>query len=379
MSPKTRTGESAPWSLASIGERALLGELLAKLRGPTPGDQLLVPPGDDAAAMLLPAGEAALLTTDTLVEGTHFRRSWTAPGDLGAKLVMSAASDVSAMGGRPLGVVLAVSAPPAMTAAEFLTLAAGAESAAREAGVVVIGGDTTASPILVLTATVLGGAPPAALVRRSGARVGDLVAMTGVLGEAGAGFGAVDLLFGADPLAEDHWLRPESPLAQIDERLRARGFEPGAAESLAEAARRFLRPAPPLAAGPLVSKLGATSMIDVSDGLASEATWIARESQVGIVIDGDRVLLGRGARAWAGYRGIDPLTLAFAGGEDYELLLTVPEGRWSELERGLRAIGVGVTAIGVVVPESEGITCRGVDGFRRPLTDQGYEHFSPSA
>src|SRR4029453_8292491 len=156
-----RVGESVPWSLAQVGERGLLREVLRKLRGSiSEGEQLLVAAGDDAAALPLPAGEAAVLTTDTLVEGTHFRRPWTAAPDLGWKLVMSAASDISAMGGQPRAAVVAVSAPPAMTAAEFLALMTGAELAAKEAGLLLIGGDTTASSILVLTATVLGGGQP---------------------------------------------------------------------------------------------------------------------------------------------------------------------------------------------------------------------------
>jgi thiamine-monophosphate kinase len=354
--------------------------VLRKLRAAAPDGRLLVSAGDDAAALLLPAGEAAVLTTDTLVEGTHFRRPWTAPQDLGWKAVMSAASDVSAMGGRPLAAVVAVSAPPAMTAAEFQALMTGAEMAAKEAGFLITGGDTTAAAILVLTATVLGAAPPQDLVRRSGARVGDLLAVTGVLGDAGAGLGIVDKLFGEDPLpADGRWLRAESPLAVIAERLRERGFDPPAATALAESARRFLRPSPPFAAGPILSSGGATALIDVSDGLASEATWIAEESGVGIVIDSARVPLGAGARPWASYRGIDPITLAFGGGEDYELLLTVTESAWSDLDRRLRAIGVWGTVIGTVVPESEGVTWRGPDGFRRPLAGEGYEHFAPPA
>src|SRR4030095_2646837 len=183
-----------------------------------------------------------------------------------------------------------------------------------------IGGDTTASSILVLTATVLGGGQPGQIVRRSGAHLGDLVVVTGVLGEAGAGFGILDKLYGADPPPKERWLRPESPLPELSDRLREREFDRPVADDLAEAARRFLRPYPPLATRPLVAAAGATSLIDISDGLASEADWIAQESEVGIVIDAKDVPLGAGTRAWADYRGLDPMDLAWGGGEDYELL-----------------------------------------------------------
>jgi len=178
-----------------------------------------------------------------------------------------------------------------------------------------------------------------------------------------------------DPIPKDRWLRSESPLEVLGERLATLALEPQSAAALAEAVRRFLRPSPPFAAGPVLAAGGVTAAIDVSDGLSSEVDWIAQESGVGIVIDADRIPVGAGARAWAAYRGLDPLSLAFGGGEDYELLFTVPERSWSALERKLLGMEIRVAAIGQVTTESEGVTCRGADGFRRPLPDPGYEHF----
>jgi thiamine-monophosphate kinase len=365
-------------TLASLGERALLGNLLKRIGGDSrPGSPLLVPPGDDAAALFLPAGEAALLTTDTLVEGTHFRRPWTAPADLGWKLVMSAASDVSAMGGRPLALVIAVSAPGAMAAEEFLDLMAGAQAAATDVGCALAGGDTTSSPILVLTATLVGAAPKEGLLRRTGARPGDLVLVTGTLGEAAAGLGVLDLACASDPLPEGRWLRAESPLPGLAARLEPLGFSAGRAAALAESARRFLRPSPPFAAGRVLAAAGASALIDISDGVASEAAWIAAGSQVGIVLEAARMPIGDGARAWAAKREIDPLDLALGGGEDYELLMTAPPHAGPGLVERLEAIGIPATVIGEVVPADEGLTLRLPDGVRRPLPPAGYEHFAP--
>jgi thiamine-monophosphate kinase len=362
--------------LSEHGERALLRDLRAQSASPeVAGPKLLVPIGDDGAVLAVPPGEAAVLTTDTLVEGTHFNRAWTAATDLGFKLVTSAASDIGAMGGRPLAAVIAVTAPAAMLAAELLDLMAGCREAAALFGLSVAGGDTTAGDRLVLTATILGGAPPAALLRRSGARIGDLLVVTGTLGEAGAGLQILRSLFEVDPPAGERWLRAGSPIDEIPVRLRAQGFDAALSLALQGAVRRFLRPTPPLAAGPALAAAGVTAGIDVSDGLASETAWIAAESDVGLALDATLIPIGRGAAAWGAKGGFDPLGLALQGGEDYELLLTVPPAAWPHLRARLAELQVTATAIGEVVPAREGVTLRTADGTRRPLPPGGYEHF----
>ena len=374
MDGSTEKG-SAREELGDQGERAIVARLLARIAAAPDTDRLLVPAGDDAAAVALPESEAAVLTTDTLVEDVHFRPVWTTARDLGWKLVTSAASDVSAMGAKPLAVVVSITAPERMRVDELEALTAGELEACAAYGIALAGGDTSAGRHLVLTATVLGSALSSGLVRRSGAQVGDVVGVTGVLGEATAGLGALEVLFGAEKPEAEWALRPRPPLLEVEERLIELGADQAPAAAIAGAAARFLCPAPTLPAGPILAAAGVTSMIDISDGLASESYWIADCSGVGIAIDQTRVPIGPGARAWADRAGRDPLSMALGGGEDYELLFTVPRELWVSLVARLQEAGIHVTAIGDVVPASEGCLLVTPAGDRRPMPHAGHEHF----
>lgn len=386
-------------ALKSIGERAVVAEIVSRLAaaaadaGSAPGTAsgggtgpgpaaILVGPGDDAAALCLPAGEACIVTTDSLVEGVHFERSWTTPADLGYKLIQSAASDIGAMGGRPLAAVIAVSAPAVLLESELLAITGGMIEAAARHGFLVLGGDTTSSPLLVLTATVLGGAGPDALRTRGGARPGDRILVTGELGDAAAGLRILRALSALEPApahATHAWLKTASPLADLERRLAARHLVPRAdspeALAFAGAVRRFLRPAPPIEAGPVAAAAGASALIDISDGLASELCLIAEASGVGLVLEESAVPIGAGARRLALEHGEDPLALALGGGEDYELLMTAPAERTHDLTAALAGIGVRVTEIGEIVRHEFGRTVHAPGRPPRPLAAGGYEHF----
>jgi thiamine-monophosphate kinase len=367
--------------LGDIGERAAVARVLSRMGVRSPeGGPIVIGPGDDAAVLRLEAGELAVLTTDSLVEGEHFERIWTSPDDLGFKLIESAASDVGAMGGEPRAAVVGVSAPGRLLTRELLDLTDGMLQAARSHNLALIGGDTTRAPVLVLTATVLGGVRPEALRTRGGARPGDRLAVTGPLGDAAAGLLLLRELFAEDGTPAETWLRPASPLVEIEERLAARGWPVGGAESaaLTAAVRRFLRPAPPVALGELASSGGATALIDISDGLASELKLISAASGVGVLVNEQTVPVGAGARLLASRRGIDPLALALDGGEDYELLLTVPPSCWETLVSALESVGGSVTAIGEVVRSGAGLRLRDAEGSERPLPAGGFQHFRGS-
>lgn len=375
-----RDGSDGPEeTLATVGERAAVAAILARIAKARPigpgGEPLLVGPGDDAAALVLPAGEAAVLTTDTLVENAHFERIWTSPEDLGYKLIQSAASDVGAMGARPRAALIAVSAPRTLGKRELLALVDGILAAAREHEIVLAGGDTTEAPLLVLTASVLGAAPPSELRTRSGARPGDRLLVTGELGDAAAGLHALRELHAGEIAPAGTWLRPESALQGLETRLASRGFASQAAAALAPAVRRLLRPSPPIAAGPIAARTGATALIDISDGLASEIALIAEASGVGVMVEAATIPVAPGARAWGAHVGRDPLDFALQGGEDYELLIAVPPERWDSLAAAIGAGGVKVTPIGEVVPRAQGVHLRDPSGHSRPLAAGGYEHF----
>ena len=271
---------------------------LSREFGPAPAGVILGI-GDDCAAIEIPGPDYLLWTVDTLVEGVHFDLAYTSLSQLGWKSLTVNLSDIAAMGGDPGPALLSLGWPPDRDRRVALAFAAGLAQAAREYGVAVIGGDTVASPGgLIVTVTLTGRVPAAQMLRRAGAGIGDLIFVTGPLGEAAAGL----------------------------EILR-QGLElpPDLKEALTEAQ---LRPRPHLRAGRLLAQEGlATALIDTSDGIATDLYHICRASGVGARIPAAAVPVSPRVTAAAPHLGRDPLDLALTGGEDYLLLFTARR-RW---------------------------------------------------
>lgn len=279
-------------TVGELGEDAALALILPRLR---PAHAALLGPGDDAAVVAAADGRF-VVTTDLMVHGPDFRLAWSTPFELGWKAAATNLTDVAAMGARPTALVVAIAAPPSLDASVLEGIADGLREclAALAPGAGVVGGDLTASAVLTIAVTAFGdleGRPP---VTRSGARPGDLVAHAGARGDAARGLA---LLFDE---ATDASGEPD-PDAADD--LRAR--HPGLIAAQ-------LAPSPPVSAGVAAAVAGATSMLDVSDGLARDARRIAQSSGVGI--DFSAAALGPDTR------------LALAGGEDHGLLATFPPG-----------------------------------------------------
>ena len=321
------------------GEFELIAELAALFEPPDDGLGI----GDDAATWPATGGTVQVATTDTLVEGIHFRLDWTSPADLGWKALAVNLSDLAAMGATP-GRALVSIAVDAARRGLVLDVARGLRSLAEQTGTRVVGGDTVRSPgPLVINVALVGEADPARLLRRDAARPGDLVAVTGRLGAAAAGLAVLSA--GQGPL------------------------DPGAAPLLAA----HHRPFPRLTAGQLLATRGVRCAIDISDGLASEASHLARASRVGIEIDVGRVPLAPAAVRLLGERR--SRELALTGGEDYELLFTVEERLVDELTRALEIDG-GLTILGEVTDRVAAGTVRFVDaGQPIELTEKGYVAF----
>ncbi len=291
-------------TLGELSEGEILRAILARTAR---ASHTLVGPGDDAAVIATPSG-SVVATTDTLVHGPDFRLAWSSGYDLGWKAAAVNLADVAAMGARPTALLVALAVPRELRLSFIERLADGFREAcaALAPGCAVVGGDLTVSDVLTVAVTALGdleGRPP---VTRSGARVGDVVAVAGELGHAAHGLA---VLFG-------RFREGEAPVSVDPSRL-----APG--ESAALAAQ--LRPSPPIGLGPFAATAGATAMMDISDGLALDARRMAAASEVTIALDG--AALG------------DSPQRALAGGEDHALLAAFPPGM---VPTGFRAIGAVV-------------------------------------
>jgi len=297
-------------TLGSIGELAVLSRIFPRLPD---ARAALLGPGDDAAVVATPDGRV-VITTDMMIHGPDFRLAWSTAHDLGWKAAASNLSDIAAMGAVPTALVVALAAPADTDVVFLEEFADGLRDgcAALAPGCGVVGGDLSVSSTLTIAVTAFGDLEGREPVLRSGARVGDVVAVSGVLGKAAAG---LRLLFEEGVVAG-------APDAAATVDLKRRHPELVAAQ---------LAPRPPIADGKAAALAGATSMLDLSDGLALDARRVAKASGVALDFSSEAV----GSRE------------ALDGGEDHSLLATFPPD--ADLPGGFRRIGVVATGVGVLV------------------------------
>jgi thiamine-monophosphate kinase len=303
--------------------------------------------GDDAAAWKAPSSHLSLITTDMLVDGVHFRLAGTSPEDLGRKALAVNLSDIAAMGGRAAVVVLALGLTPEIDEAWLVALYRGLASLARESGCAVVGGDIVRSAVFTIGVTVAGDVRRTSMRLRSGAKAGDVIAVTGSLGLAAAGLRVID--------------------AGIGESLDAhpRDIVCGA----------YLRPRPRLREGAVLgASVAVHAMMDVSDGISSDVARMARSSAVDAVVD-LRMLEPSGALcAAAAALNADALELMLHGGDDYELLVAVSRRAYGHLARALlHRCRTSLTQIGRF-EAGDGAVWAEDDAGRRPLERRGYDH-----
>ncbi|TMK58158.1 MAG: thiamine-phosphate kinase [Actinobacteria bacterium] len=323
-------------------------EFLAKLRErlPPDGPQVKLGSGDDAA-VTAPAGATAT-SVDAIVEGVHFRRGEAELRTVGRKALATALSDLAAMGAEAGEAYVVLGAPADLGEEDFLALLDGMLELAAETGTTIAGGDVTRAPALTLAVTVVGHAAAAdAFVTRAGAQPGDLLVLTGEIGAAAAG----RLLLEHPALAAE---LPESTARELR--------------------RRQLDPMPRLRTGLALAGSGATAMIDLSDGLAADAGHLARAGGVALQIQADSLPLAAGVAEVAAAAGRDPIELAVAGGEDYELLAALPPDRLVPASDASGEAGEAkLTPIGEVVV-GEGVEIRLPRGGQ--LKAAGFDHFA---
>jgi thiamine-monophosphate kinase len=318
-------------TLRQLGEFNLIARIAAraaKLETP----EVILGIGDDAAILRPRAGEDLVISTDVLVENIHFSWSNQSPTTIGRRALLVNLSDLAAMGARPLGFTLALAAPPVLPVARMDALLTGLLREARTHRCPLVGGNLSRASETSLTVTVLGATPRGRALRRSGARPGDRIFVTGTLGGA------------ALALA----------------RSRSRGTK-----------LRHL-PTPRLAAGRILARMKQSgACIDLSDGFASDLDHILEASRVGAAIDVSRIPLSGGFSAACARQQLDPVQLATRGGEDYELLFTLRRSaaKGSSEDALSRRLGVRVTQLGEITATP------GVEGLPHSGRERGFRHF----
>jgi thiamine-monophosphate kinase len=329
-------------SVADLGEWGIIAALRARMPA---GALTSVGIGDDSAVVTTPSG-SVVAAVDMLIEGRHFRRDWSSAYDVGVKAAARSLADIAAMGAVNTALLVALAAPGTLPARWATDMAAGLAFEATRAGAGVVGGDTARADAVTLSVTALGDLEGRRPVLRSGARPGDVIAVAGLLGHAAAGLAL--LTAGVAPVPE----APSSPAALSSPEALS---SPAALSSLVSAQ---LRPAPPYDAGPEAARLGATAMIDVSDGLLADLGHVAAASGVQVNVGSSRLAPGAALReAAASLTASGPssrtavmaLEWVLAGGEDHALVAAFPPGtvlpgRWRVI--GEVGSGTGVTVDG---------------------------------
>ncbi len=344
--------------LSDLGEDRFLERVRARM--PRPGPQVKLGIGDDAAALVIPSGEQALVSTDVMVEGVHFTRRTLPPRFVGRKAVAINASDIAAMGGQPVAVLLSLATPLDTGVGELLELFDGLIARAGELGLDLVGGNLSSSlgPI-VLDVTVVGATRKGRLLPRTGARAGDAIYVSGKLGASAAGLSLLNdgMVFSASGgLVVPSALRG-GPLPLAEQCLNA-----------------HMEPEPRVELGKFLCERGiASACIDLSDGLARDLNRLCAASDVGSRINEAALPIHPGVLAWERLRKKSPLEVALSGGEDYELLFTTRKEE--RLEKWRAEFETPLTRIGEVTKASEGVLLVTLDGERRALEPAGWDHF----
>lgn len=325
-----------------LGEFDLIERLFAPLAEGFPGALNLK---DDAALVPISPGCRLVVTTDALVAGVHFRES--DPPDLVARKALRVnLSDLAAMGAKPLGLLVAACFPKSATQDWFKTFARGLAQDKAEFGVPIIGGDTVSTPgPFTLAVTALGEVEENLALKRSAAKAGDVILVSGTIGDGALGLDALEGRLGHLFEDERKWL-----------------------------ADRYLLPRPRLELGSAVAQSRkAHAGMDISDGLIADLAHICRASNLGADLRAADVPLSSPARAALKADSVR-LQRILAGGDDYELLLTAPPSAVPALQECAQRCRQNLTAIGVM-REGEGVAVQDASGHALPVQDKGWAHF----
>jgi thiamine-monophosphate kinase len=330
--------------VSRIGERALLRHIRSRI---APGPGVSVGIGDDAAAV--ETGPLTLVTTDSLVEGIHFRREWTSDASLGRKALSVNLSDIDAMGGVPRYATVSLCLPSHTPFGFVEGLYDGLLSRAEQTRVQIVGGNLSGtSGAIVIDVTLIGQGDR--VLRRGGARPGDVALVTGTLGAAAMG------------------------LRLFREGIRLETVGAGG-QPVRFCLEAHVDPRPPLGFGNAVARADlAHAAIDLSDGLSGDLLTLCQESGVSAWVDGDALPIAPPAALLEWDRGVDPLDLALHGGEDYELLLAASPEAVPRLRDLAARMEVPLTVVGGFAEGEPALALRTAKGTA-PLVPRSHEHF----
>jgi len=303
--------------------------------------------GDDTAVIEIKKDKLLLSTTDTLAEGVHFKTSYAEPRLIGKKALAISLSDIAAMGGTPLFFLLSVSLPKTLDNGFVVKLLKGMKDCATKHKITLIGGNTTSSSNIIITTTVLGEISRNEVIYRRGATPGDCVFVTGTIGDSALGLKA----------------------------LKKYGKGAVTSKAFGMSAKKHLCPEPRIKAGRLLAqKRLASAMTDISDGLIRDLKHITLESNVGAVVEFEKIPLSKETKDYLRKHPFAVKTI-LSGGEDYELLFTAKP----EAEKSIRGIskrlGIRISRIGKILPKSEGVVVIDEKGRRINVKKEGFEHF----
>ena len=327
--------------ISSLGEFGLIASI-RKMAARVPSS-VVIGMGDDAAALRISPSSVLLATTDMLLENIHFDLSYTDFFSLGWKSAAVNLSDIAAMGGKPRFCLTSLGIPKSISVEQIKEFYRGFNTVLRAHHVALVGGDTCSSRKgFIVNVAVLGESDKRRIVRRSGARPGDRIFVTGTLGDAAAGW----------ELLKSGVKRKNTDVRRMID--------------------KHLRPVPRIAWGRKIALSGcAHSMIDISDGLSSDLCHICKDSAVGAVVNAEKIPISVELRKLSGSHIKATSAYALSGGEDYELLFTVPP---KKLER-FRSLNMPASDIGEISATRKNYIVES-NGKRKPLDPSGYDHFS---
>jgi len=319
----------------------------------TQGLHPIVGIGDDAAVLPSSSSQHVVISTDLLVEDIHFTRKTATLYDIGYKAAAANLSDIAAMGATPTAIFVAIALPPSFIEEDWHEFYRGLAVPCKRYKVQLLGGDTSASPTsLFIAITIMGQVAPGHFLTRHGAKNGDLIYVSGTLGDSAAGLAYLNQ--SKRPQKSAIRSKPMKYLVQ-------RHLQPTARVPLGEL---------------LASQPYASSAMDLSDGLSGDLRHLCRQSQVGALIDSEQIPMSQQMQLYAKRIRATPLHWSLHGGEDYELLFTIPPQWQHELEKCAKERRIPITHIGIIQPKRFGIRIVHHDQRQDVFSPRSYEHFS---